>query len=748
MMVTVTGYIEKIVFRNEDNGYTVFELIDGKKEHICVGLLQMINEGEYVQVIGEVVVHPVYDEQIKIQSYEIKLPDDEESILRYLGSGAVKGIGVKMADKIVRKFKEETLKIIEDEPERLAEIKGISLSKAMDISNQLEEKKDMRAVMMYLQNYGITTALAIKIYNHYGDKVYEIIDRNPYQLADDIQGVGFKIADEIARNVGIHTDSDFRIKSGITYALLQASAEGHTYLPMNQLIKRTNDLLDLRNDSLENQIMDLVIDKRLIVKKEKSEDIVYVANYYYTELNVARMLQDLNFTSESDNEILKIRIESIENGLEIQLDDQQRQAVAESVSSGVLVITGGPGTGKTTTINAIISYFEAQGDIILLAAPTGRAAKRMTETTGYEAQTIHRLLELSGEVEGNNSATKFERNEQNPLEADIIIIDEMSMVDIFLIHSLLKAITVGTRLVLVGDIDQLPSVGPGNVLKDIIRSEQFNVVMLNKIFRQAVESDIVTNAHMINRGKQLELSKPSKDFLFIKRDDPSRVAGVIVTLIREKLPKYVNANMLDIQVLTPTKKGNLGTGSLNKILQNELNPKTFNKVEKEYGDTVFREGDKVMQIKNNYKINWEKRGNYGIPIESGVGIFNGDMGIINKINLATELMEVEFDDNRFVTYGFKEIEELELAYAVTVHKSQGSEYPAVIMPALTGPVMLMNRNILYTAVTRAKECVCLVGLESTIQLMVENEGEHKRFSGLDRRLQEINIEVSEEWSLL
>lgn len=744
-MVTVTGYVDKIVFRNEDNGYTVFNFIEGKKEHVCVGVLQSINEGEYAQISGDVVIHPVYDEQIRVSSYELRMPDDEESILRYLGSGAIKGIGMKMADKIVHKFGIEALRIVEEEPERLAEIKGISLAKAMDISAQLEEKKDMRSVMMYLQKYGISTALGLKIYKQYGSQVSKVLEENPYRLADDIQGIGFRIADEIARRVGIFSNSDFRIQSGISYVLMQASNEGHTYLPKDQLFVRTCRLLELEESDLDQHLLDLIINKKIIVKKTDDGDFVYAATYYYTELNVARMLLDLNFiTDEEEGQVLR-ELPGIEQRLDMVLEEQQKNAVIEAANNGILVITGGPGTGKTTTINAIIQYFEARGKEIRLAAPTGRAAKRMTETTGYEAQTIHRLLELSGGME-EGELTRFERNEMNPLEADVLIIDEMSMVDIFLMHALLRAVSVGTRLVLVGDVDQLPSVGAGNVLKDIIQSACFPVVKLDKIFRQATQSDIVTNAHRINHGEMLDLKKFSKDFLFIKREDASRIAGVIVTLIREKLPGYVGAGMTEIQVLSPTKKGNLGTVSLNRILQKELNPPAREKKEQEHGDMIFREGDKVMQIKNNYQLEWERRGHYGIVSERGVGVFNGDMGIIRTINNTTELMEVEFDDSRYVVYGFKDLEELELAYAVTVHKSQGSEYPAVIIPVLSGPAMLMNRNILYTAVTRAKQCVCLVGIESTVEAMIANAGEHKRYCSLHLRLTEQKEEGMGIWT--
>lgn len=735
-MITMTGYVDHIIFRNKDNGYTVFQLTEGKKEHICVGVVDIMQEGEYVEVTGEEVIHPVYDKQIKIHTYEIRVPEDEDSILRYLGSGAIKGIGLKLADRILRKFKKDTLRIIEEEPERLAEVKGISMEKAMAISTQVSEKKDMRQAMMYLQKYSIPTGLALKIYNKYGNDMYQVLESNPYKMADDIDGVGFKIADEIATKIGIQADSDFRIKSGLVYSLQRGALNGHTFLPMDELIRDAKNLLEIQDVEMDKQIMDLVIDKKIIVKDWDQTKAVYLANFYYTELKVAKQLYDLNFQEIRNEKETYAEINRIEKELKIELDEMQKQAIFEAATSGVLILTGGPGTGKTTTINAIIHFFEAQGNVILLAAPTGRAAKRMSEATGYEAQTIHRMLEFTGGMGENDTLSHFEKNEENPLEADVIIIDEMSMVDIFLMGALLKAIPVGTRLILVGDVDQLPSVNPGNVLKDVISSESFQVVMLNKIFRQATESEIITNAHRINKGQPIEFSN-KKDFIYIERDNANRIAGVITTLIREKLPKYVHTQQLDVQVLTPTRIGNLGTINLNRTLQEQLNPEKPGKQQKEFGDFIFREGDKVMQIKNNYQISWEKKNSFGHTTAEGMGVFNGDMGVITKINLITELMEVEFDEGKRVRYSFKNLDELELAYAITVHKSQGSEYPAVIIPVLSGPKMLMNRNVLYTAVTRAKSCVCLVGLESTIKNMIENEGEHKRYSSLDLRIEEI-----------
>lgn len=748
----VEGFVENIIFRNEDNGYTVFNITYQGEEVTCVGVLSYISAGEFITAEGEFVKHAVYYMQFSIKSYEFKVPDDIKSVKRYLGSGAIKGIGEKMAERIIREFGEETFRIIEEEPERLAEIKGISMKKAMEIANQLVDKRDMRKAMMFLQDYGINMNLANKIYSQYGQNIYTIIKQNPYKLADDIEGVGFKIADDIATKVGIQVDSDFRIKSGIFYVLQQAALQGHVYLPMEELCTNVKSLLLIDITDMDRYIMDLAIGKKITVKEDAAgKRCVYASMYYYMEAGVARMLSDLDIKYSEDEKQIADRITRIEDKTGITLDEIQKQAVRMAVLNGLMIITGGPGTGKTTTINTIIRYFELEGLEIRLAAPTGRAAKRMTETSSYEAQTIHRMLEISG---GPNSDTAkssslgmhFERNDENPLEADVIIVDEMSMVDINIMHSLLKAVAIGTRLILVGDIDQLPSVGPGNVLKDIIRSGCFPVVKLEKIFRQAAESEIVINAHKINRGENVVLNKYSKDFLFVKRDNADAIIGAICTLIKEKLPDYVHADRNDIQIMTPTRKSAVGVERLNKIMQNYLNPPEPSKQEKTLGDTIYREGDKVMQIKNNYQMEWEKRSRYGVATEQGTGVFNGDTGIIQEINTFAEQMVVKFEDGRYVTYDFKMLEELELAYAITIHKSQGSEYPAVIIPMFTGPRMLMNRNLLYTAVTRAKKCVCMVGLESSFHQMAMNESEQKRYSSLYLRIQEIKNSERGEYS--
>lgn len=730
---SLAGYVEHIIYRNADNGYTVLNLVSGEDEITCVGIFSAIAEGENIEAQGEYTEHPTYGQQFKVTSFEEKAPEDEEAIERYLGSGAIKGIGPAMAARIVRRFKEDTFRIIEEEPERLAEIKGISNRKAMEIASQVNEKRDLRQAMIFLQQYGITMNLAVKVYQAYGQDVYGIIRENPYRLADDIDGVGFRTADEIAARVGIRMDSDFRVRSGILYTLLQASGEGHTYLPETELTPRASKLLNVTAEQVEKQYMDLAIERKIILKQMEDQTQIYAASFYYMEANTATMLKRLNVSYDVSDAEIEQRIRGIEKKSGMTLDEHQVTAVKEAVRNGLLVITGGPGTGKTTTINTIIRYFELEGLEIFLAAPTGRAAKRMSETTGFEARTVHRMLELNGGAEGSGG---FERDESNPLEADVIIVDEMSMVDISLMYSLLKAISVGTRLILVGDVNQLPSVGPGSVLRDIIQSHACNVVMLTKIFRQASTSDIIVNAHKINHGEEVILDNKSMDFFFLKRYDADVIINVVLQLIKQKLPKFVDATPYDIQVLTPMRKGLLGVERLNGILQRYMNPPANDKVEKEYGSTVFREGDKVMQTKNNYQLAWEIRTKFGLTVDKGLGIFNGDMGIIRQINDFAEQMIIEFDEGRMVEYPYKLLDELELAYAITIHKSQGSEYPAVVIPLLGGPMMLMNRNLLYTAVTRARKCVTLVGNEVTFRQMIQNTSQQKRYSGLCDRLKE------------
>lgn len=732
----VTGYVEHIVFRNEENGYTVFRLENDDGEITCVGNFNFISEGEMMELRGEYTNHNVYGLQLKVSSHTLKEPEDVVSIERYLGSGAIKGVGQALAGRIVKKFREDTFRIIEEEPERLAEIKGISERKAREIAEQVEEKKDMRKAMIYLQKYGISNRLAAKIYQRYGMDVYKVLEENPYQLADSIEGIGFKTADEIAARIGIHTDSDYRIKSGLFYTLQQAVSEGHVYLPQEELLRRAGILLEVEIKGIEKHVMDLCIERKTVMKEYEGEIRVYPAHYYYLELNTAKMLYDLDIDCDMPEDLMESRLRKVEESEKIELDPMQHRAVIESIKHGLLVLTGGPGTGKTTTINTMIRFFDSEGMSILLAAPTGRAAKRMTEATGYEAQTIHRLLEVNVNPEEEDSIGGFLRNGQNPLEADVIIIDEMSMVDLPLMHALLSAVVPGTRLVLVGDVDQLPSVGPGSVLKDIIASQRFPVVTLTRIFRQAGESDIVVNAHKINAGEPVILDNKSRDFFFLRRQDADTIIGVVIMLIQKKLPGYVHAHPNEIQVMTPTRKGLLGVERLNGILQRYLNPPQKGRTEREINGRLFRVGDKVMQIKNNYQLEWEVSTKFGLTVDKGTGIFNGDMGIITEINEYTETLEVEFDESRKVKYSFDMTEELELAYAITVHKSQGSEYPAVIIPLLAGPKLLYTRNLLYTAVTRARKCLTIVGSDAVFQEMIQNKNEQARYTSLADRIRE------------
>lgn len=757
-METVKGFIDHIIYRNKDNGYTVLNLLTQDDELTCVGFFKTMDQGETIEAQGEYTQHQIYGKQFKIEQYKILPPSDEISMERYLTSGAVKGVGEALAKRIVKAFGADTYRMIEEEPERLAEVKGISLRKAREIAASLYEKRDARDAMTFLQGYGISNTLALRIYEIYGMGLYGVMKENPYRLAEDIQGIGFRIADEIAAKIGIHTDSDYRIRSGLLYTLQQAGGEGHCYLPADRLLAEAGELLGIEPSLMEPQLQNLAMDKKLVIKYAPAvengaaadrtaptrECRVYAVNFYYAELNCARMLHDLNISEEllpAEEEALLQKIDQVEADLGIVLDSLQKRSVLESIRNGVFILSGGPGTGKTTTINAIIRYFLSQGMDISLAAPTGRAAKRMTEATGYESRTIHRLLELSGAASLEGKAARFERNEENPLEADVIIVDEMSMVDIFLFQSLLKAISVGTRLIMVGDVNQLPSVGPGQVLSDLIRSGAFQTVVLEKIFRQAKESDIVLNAHRIHAGEDPVLDNKSKDFFFLERNDTNVIYKHMIQLILEKLPRYVDAAPYDIQVLTPMRKGKLGVETLNGILQRYLNPPDEKKRECQSGDTLFREGDKVMQIKNNYQLPWEVVSRYNIPIDQGMGIFNGDIGVIRTIDEYAREVVVEFDEHRRVTYPYSGLEEIELAYAVTIHKSQGSEYPAVIMPLLTGPHMLFNRNLLYTGVTRAKVCVTILGSRATISEMVDNNRENHRYTGFLDQLRAMQSEL-------
>ncbi|MCP1101383.1 exodeoxyribonuclease V alpha subunit [Aequitasia blattaphilus] len=735
-MEIIKGYVDHIIYRNQSNAYTVFVLQNEEGELSCTGYFSFIEEGELLELKGDYVSHPTYGLQLQVTGYKECEPEDLVSIERYLGGGAIKGIGQALAGKIVGRFREDTFRVIEEEPELLAQIRGISERKAMEIARQVEEKKEVRNAVIFMQKYGISTSLGMKIYQFYQNNIYRILEENPYQLADEIEGVGFKTADEIATKVGILRDSDFRIKSGLYYTLQQSASEGHTYLVQEDLLNRTKELLGVPVSQVENHLIDLSMERKIIIKNEDSQVRIYPATYYYMELNVARMLDDLNYKFKVFSSALESRMEEIESEESIILDGVQKEAVFEAAQNGVMVLTGGPGTGKTTTINAMIRFFQKEGMSILLGAPTGRAAKRMSEATGYEATTIHRMLGVNKGPEEEESG--FSKNEDYPLETDVVIIDEVSMVDLPLMSGLLKAIIPGTRLILVGDINQLPSVGVGKVLEDVISSGVFPVVKLTEIFRQAKESDIVVNAHKINKGEAVVADNKSEDFFFLKRQEASTIINVVLLLIKEKLPNYVHATSYDIQVLTPTRKGLLGVDNLNIELQKHLNPASRKKKEKLFGERLFREGDKVMQIKNNYQLEWQVKTKYGMAVDSGLGVYNGDIGIIKAINDYEESVEIIYDENKSVSYPYALLEEVELAYAITVHKSQGSEYPGVVIPLLSGPRPLYNRNLIYTAITRAKSCVTIVGSETVFQDMIKNTMEQKRNTTLSKRIQELH----------
>ncbi len=742
-MERLEGYVSHIIYRNAENGYTVFEL-QAEEEVTCVGSFPSLDEGETLALSGGFTEHSVYGRQFKVTSWQAVTPEDTLGMERYLGSGAIRGVGMALAARIVRRFGRDTFRIIEEEPERLAEIRGISERKAMDIAVQMEEKRDMRQAMIYLQKYGISNTLAVRIYETYQDRLYRVLEENPYQLADDIEGIGFKKADELASRLGILMDSEYRIRCGIQYALQQASGEGHIYLPKPVLVRRAAALLEVGEEAVEDQLSNLTLERRIVSVRDGDAVNCYAAAFYYAELSCARMLLELSAAvlsggAEEDAALCR-RLEALQKEEGIELDALQKRAVLESVRNSLFILTGGPGTGKTTTINMMIRYFVSEGLDLFLAAPTGRAARRMTEATGYEARTVHRMLELSGAAPEENRRASFQRNEDNPLEADVIIVDEMSMVDIYLFQALLKAVSPGTRLILVGDDNQLPSVGPGQVLHDLIASGAFPVVCLERIFRQAGESDIVVNAHRINRGEPIGLDNKSRDFFFLERSSIPVIYKHMIQLIREKLPPYVQADPYEIQVLTPMRRGALGVETLNGILQTYLNPADPSKKEARIGETLFREGDKVMQTRNDYQLEWEVVSRYGIPVDHGVGVFNGDTGMIKEIDEGAQAVTVEYDEGRRVTYGFSQAEEIELAYAVTIHKAQGSEYPAVIMPLLGGPRLLMNRNLLYTGVTRARDCVTILGSRQAVEEMIANVSEAKRYSSLDKRIRELKGE--------
>ena len=743
--IVLKGYVDHIIYENRENNYKVLALSCDKTDEKVVGIFPGVGQGDCLYIEGFEEEHPSFGTQIHARMFELVLPDDSYSIRQDLGSGAIKGVGEKLAERIVKRFGEDTFRIMEEEPLRLAEIKGISERIAQQIAIQVCEKKDMRRAMLFLQDYGMTDKLAVKVYEYYGDAIYDVLKTNPYRIAEEIDGVGFKTADEIALGAGILINSEYRIRCGVVYALTQAMMGGHTCLPQEKLVEESVRLLSVDADDIRVEISNLVVEHRIMMRQEEEKGpvFIYAPSAFRAESECAYKLEELNVRffetgddcmSAEESRILD-KIAKIEDESGIVLDEMQRRAVFEAIQNGVMILTGGPGTGKTTTIHIMLRYFEEEQMEIALAAPTGRAAKRMTEACGMEARTIHRLLEVNGG--GDDSSGSFGRNEEYPLEADVIIVDEMSMVDIFLFKALLAAIPKGVHLIMVGDVDQLPSVGPGCVLKDVIDSGCYATVALQNIFRQAAESEIVMNAHRIHDGKEPVVhNKESKDFYFLERSQPVEIYNNIIKLVSDMLPRYVGIDPMDVQVLTPMRKGALGVEELNVVLQKYLNPASMEKREHAYGDLLFREGDKVMQTKNNYKLEWEIRGNYNLVIKKGEGIFNGDVGIVREINDYASFMIIEFDDGRIVRYPYENLDELELAYAITIHKSQGSEYPAVVIPLFGVPGLLIYRNLLYTGVTRAKNCVTLIGNSQIMSQMILNENKQRRYTGLYYRIKE------------
>ncbi|ABW20057.1 helicase, RecD/TraA family [Alkaliphilus oremlandii OhILAs] len=733
IVVEIEGRLVEIIFQNEGNGYLVGILDCEEEEVTIVGCLPALKEGEVIAAKGNWIVHPVYGRQLDVKEYRHVQPSTREGILNYLSSGVIKGIGKKMAERIIDHFGTDALEIIQYAPQRLTEVSGIGESKAETIAEAFEEQRELREIILFFSQYGITPSYAVRIYKKYKEMTIAYIQENPYRLADEISGIGFKKADQIARAMGISLNSKYRIHSGIKYMLGTFHGEGHTYAPGDILIDRTRELLSVEESEVVEGIQELALKQKIQLERQDEEIIVYSMPYFYAETNTCNKLIELSQVELEPLEIdVDYEIESIEKEDGIALATNQKEAIRQSIENGIIVITGGPGTGKTTIINTLIKVFGKLKKKILLAAPTGRASKRMTEATGKEAKTIHRLLEMG--YSDDDDGMLFQRNEENPLPADIIIIDEVSMVDIMLMNSLLKAISVGTRLIFVGDVDQLPSVGAGNVLRDIIDSKIIKVVRLNEIFRQAEESMIVVNAHKINKGEYPILNHKDKDFYFMSRSRSEDILNTIIGLVKERLPKHYKFDPIkDIQVLTPMKKGEVGSINLNKELQNYLNPPDKYKREKELREKVFRVGDKVMQIKNNYTLKWASL-DPDTEERQGEGVFNGDMGYIQHINPEAQELTVFFDDNRSVVYTYTQLDELELAYAITIHKSQGSEFPVVVMPVTWGPPMLLTRNLLYTAITRARSLVVLVGTENYLNLMVSNNKIVERYSGLGIRL--------------
>ena len=731
----INGIVESIVFKSEDTGYVVSKIRLEKEIINAVGVVPFIKEGQHVRLKGQWVIHKQFGRQFNIEEFEEILPNSSKGIERYLASGIIRGIGPITAKRLVERFKEKTLEVLDTDIDKIKEVEGIGEKKFDIIKESYLEQRDLKDIIIFFQGHGMTTNQCIKVYKTFGGNAKEIISENPYILSDEITGIGFITADRIAKSIGIESTSPFRIQSGIKYVLNQYSSSGNTYMPKENLIKETTNLLGATKDLVEEGLYNLSVDSKIKIEKINDIDSVFALPYYYCELGVTNRIITLSMENfKTINSDVEFEIKVFEQKHNIKFAPSQKEAIIGAFQNGIEIITGGPGTGKTTIIRAIIEIYENNNMKVVLGAPTGRAAKRMTESTGREAKTIHRLLEMGVSEEGKSF---YKKGEGEPLEADVVIIDEASMIDIMLMNSLLKAIKLGTRVIIVGDVDQLPSVGPGNVLKDLIESNFLKVVRLKDIFRQGKESLIVTNAHKINNGEMPYLNKKDGDFFFENKEDINEILRTTIDLINIRLPKFNKSfdKLRDIQILTPTRKGILGVDNLNKELQNVLNPKSPYKKEKETKDTIFREGDKVMQIKNNYSLKWSKINDNGDG--EGVGVFNGDMGFIDIINEEDKTITVIFDDERKVVYDYIYLDELELAYAITIHKSQGSEFKVVITPSFMGSPLLMNRNLLYTAITRAKELVVVVGLPKALKYMVANNKSIDRYSALKNRIIDI-----------
>ncbi len=722
----IKGVVEDVIFRNEDNGYTVCTINCEGNPVTCVGYTAFLAEGEDVSLTGSYITHIEYGTQFKFDYCEKILPTGKNNLYRYLASGIISGVRESMAKKLIDAFGESVLDVIAETPEKLAQISGISHEKAMKIGQSYLELRGAQELVMFLQEYGVSVNMAIKIYKKFGSAAKELIGKNPYILAEEITSIGFKTADRIAMNMGIAYNDEHRVKAAVLYIMeANAANNGHTRLLREQLIDYTISLIGVSDVEADNAIVTLTAEKKLFAEQAKEDQWIYLSRFYHAEAVIAKRLVQLsqNVYDSMKEERLLSQIEKIESEQGIRLAEEQREAVLYAAQRGTLIVTGGPGTGKTTIIKTIIEIFENWGLTVCLAAPTGRAAKRMSEVCGGEAKTIHRLLEINFSDDETNS--KFSKNEESPLDEDVIIVDEMSMVDTLLFAALLKAVKPASRLIMIGDCDQLASVGAGNVLEDLIQSGQIKTIALSKIFRQAEESMIVVNAHRINEGYLPILNKKGKDFFFLTRMDPASIINALADLCKNRIPKQYRVNpMTDIQVLCPTKKGNVGSVSFNSVLQQVLNPSAKNKREKKFGDRIFRVGDKVMQIRNNYEVSWKKKNSQ----EEGIGVFNGDLGFISKID--SGLITVQFDDEKLVEYDSSRLEELEHAYAITIHKSQGSEFPIVVIPLYHAPAVLMTRNLLYTAVTRAKQLIIMVGRRDVLEAMIENDTEKDRYTGL------------------